>query len=193
MKKRLTAFFDPRTLKPTSSDIAQALKKPVEKVHLPEDKDWQWPDMFYALVEGEGARFGSYRALECWLNAVIQMLTNCNDWQTLETMTEAAEWELQQNYSYPDEHKKRLQQVLEEQRDRLNVLKAQAVDLVKAWEWAKGWIPVLESCPDEKTLNMALQLYTVQKSQFEMYPEVFKFIRQIGRQRREYLCGLKAA
>jgi hypothetical protein len=193
MAKRLTEFLAPRTLNPTMSDIAQAINKPVEKVYLPEGKEWKWRDMFYALVEGEGAKFGSYRALVCWLETVIQRLNGCNDWETLAEMIAAAEWELQQDYPYPDEHKQRLQQVLVEQKARLEQLKAQAAGLIKAWEWAKGWSPVLESCPDQKLLNMALQLYTAQKPQFEAYPEVFDFIRQIGKQRREYLRGLEVA
>jgi hypothetical protein len=192
-KKRLTEFLDPRSLNPTLSDIAQALETPVEKVYLPEGKEWKWPDMFYGVIEGEGAKFGSYRALVCWLEAIIQMLSSCNDWQTLEAMIEAAEWELQQNYPYPDEHKKRLQEVLAQQKVRLEELKAQAAGLIRAWEWARGWAPVLESCPNQKTLNLALQLYTAQKPQFEVYAQVFDFIRQVGRQRREYLRSLETA
>ena len=193
MKPSLTEFIDPRSLNPTLSDIAQAVKKPVEKVCLPEGKEWKWPDMFYALVEGKGAKFGSYRALVCWLEAVIQRLTSCNDWQTLALMIKAAEWELEQDYPYPDEHKQRLNAVLEQQKIRLEELIAQAASLMKAWEWAKGWAPVLESCPNQKILDIALQLYTAQKPQFEAYPEVFDFIRLLGRQRREYLRGLEVA
>lgn len=193
MKKRLTEFLDPRSLNPTLSDIARALKKPVEKIYLPEGKEWKWSNMFYGLVEGEGAKFGSYRAWGCWLEAVIQMLASCNDWQALAEMIEAAEWELQQDYPYPDEHKKQLQQVLSDQKARLEELKAQAAGLIRAWEWAKGWAPVLKCCPNQKTLNIALQLYTAQKPQFEAYAEVFDFIREVGRQRREYLRELEVA
>lgn len=191
-KKRLTEFLDPRTLNPTLSDIAQTVKKPVERTYLPEGKQWKWRDIFYAVIEGEGARFGSYRALLCWLEAVIQMLTSCTDWETLAEMIAAAEWELE-NYPYPKAHKQQLQQVLVEQKARLQELKAQATGLMKAWEWARGWAPVLESCPNQKTLNIALQLYTAQKSQFEPYPQVFDFIRQVGQQRREYLRSLEVA
>lgn len=192
MKKRLTEFLDPRSLKPTLSDIAQAVKKPVDKIYLAEGKQWKWRDMFYAVIEGEGARFGSYRALLCWLEAVIQMLISCNDWEILAEMIAAAEWELE-HYPYPKAHKQQLQQVLVEQKARLEVLKAQAADLMKAWEWAKAWTPVLESCPNQKTLNIALQLYTAQKPQFEAYPQVFDSIRQVGQQRREYLRSLEVA
>jgi len=191
MKKQLLEFLDSRSLKPTLSDIAQAIKKPVEKVYLPEGKEWKWRDMFYVLVEGEGSKFGSYRALFCWLEAVTQKLTSCNEWQTLAEMIKAVEWELQQNYPYPDEHKKQLQLVLADQKARLEELKASSAGLTKAWQWAQSWEPVLESCPNQKTLNIALQLYTAQKQQFEAYAEVFDFIRQVGRQRREYLRGLE--
>ncbi len=193
MAKRLTEFLDPRGLNPSMSDIGQAVKKPMEKIYLPEGKEWKWRDIFYTLVEGEGAKFGSYRALMCWLEAVIQMLTTCNDWQTLAEMIEAAEWELQQDYPYPNEHKQRLQQVLEAQKARLEELKAQTAGLMKAWEWARCWATVLESCPNQKSLNIALQLYTAQKPQFEAHSEVFDFIRLLGRQRREYLRGLEVA
>lgn len=192
MKKGLTEFLDPRTLKPALSDIAQAVKKPVEKTYLPQSKQWKWRDMFYVVIEGEGAKFGSYRALVCWLTAVIQMLSCCTDWKTLAEMISAAEWELE-HYPYPQAHKQQLQQVLLEQKARLEELKAQAADLIKAWEWAKGWTPVIESCPNQKTLNIAMQLYIAQKAQFKAYPEVFDFIRQIGRQRREYLRSLETA
>lgn len=193
MPKRLSELIDPRTLNPTMSDIAQAVKKPVEKIYLPEGKEWKWRDMFYVLVKGEGSKFGSYRALLCWLEAVIQKLTSCNEWQTLAEMIEAAEWELQQEYPYPEEHKKRLQQFLSNQKARMEELKAQAAGLIRAWEWAKGWAPVLECCPNQKTLNIALRLYTAQKAQFEAYSEVFNFIQQIARQRREHLRGLEVA
>lgn len=192
MKKRLTKFLDPRSLNPTLSDIARALKKPVEKIYLPEGKEWKWSNMFYGLVEGEGAKFGSYRAWGCWLEAVIQMLASCTDWQTLAEMIEAAEWELQQ-YPYPDEYKQRLNAVLEEQKVRLEEVIASSASLIRAWEWARGWAPVLESCHNQRTLNIALQLYTAQKPQFEAFSEVCDFIRQIGRQRREYLRSLEVA
>lgn len=192
MKKSLTEFLDPRTLKPTLFDIAQSVKKPVEKIYLPEGKEWKWSDIFYVLVEGEGARFGSYRALVCWLEAVIQMLECCQDWKTLAEMIQVTAWELQQDYPYPDEHKQRLKALLDKQKVRLEELKAKAASPIKAWEWAKSWVPVLESCANQKTLNIALQLYTAQKPQFEAYPEVFDLIRQIGRQRREYLRWIEA-
>lgn len=191
MRKRLTQILNPRTLQPTISDIAKAVQKPVEKVYFPEDKEWKWQDMFYILVEGEGARFGSYRALVCWLEAIIQMLTNCKDWQKLAEIIVAVEWELDQDYPYLDEHKRQLKEVVAAQKIRLAELKAQAAALDKAWEWAKGWVPVLETCSNRKTLNMAKHLYKAQKSQFTAYPQVFEFIQQIGEQRREYLTRLE--
>ncbi len=89
MPKRLTEFLDPRTLNPTMADIAKAVKKPLEKLSVPTNKQWKWAHMFYALVEGEGSRFGSYRALGCWVEAVVQMLRSCNDWQKLAEIIDA--------------------------------------------------------------------------------------------------------
>lgn len=120
------------------------------------------------------------------------MLISCTDWEILAEMIAVADWELE-HYPYPKAHKQQLQQVLVEQKACLKVLKAQATGLMKAWERARGWAPVLESCPNQKTLNIALQLYTAQKSQFEPYPQVFDLIRQVGRQRREYLRSLEVA
>jgi hypothetical protein len=190
MKKRLTEFLDPRTLKPTLSDIAQAIKVPVEKIAIPEDKPWKWAHIFYVIIEGKGGEFGSYRALKCWLEAVIQMLTSCSEWQTLEAMIASVEWELQQDYAYCDVHKQRLKEVLVEQIARLEVLKTQAAGLMKAWNWAKAWMPVLESCTSHKTLDIALKLYLEQKQQYQDYPEVFNFILQSCKQQRAYLRNL---
>ncbi len=191
MKKRLTEFLDPRSLQPTISDIAQAVKKPGEKVCIPA-QEWKWVDIFYVIIEGEGALFGSYRALECWLAAVIDMLTNCHNYQTLAEMITAVEWELQQNYRYSEEHKQRLESVLAAQKDRLEVLKAQAVGLIKAWEWAKAWEPLLKSCLNEKTLSTAVKLYAAQKLQYQEYPEVLNFIVQVGRKQRMHLRNVEA-
>jgi hypothetical protein len=191
MKKRLTEFLDPRTLKPTISDIAQAVKKPVEKVCIPA-QEWKWVDIFYVIIEGEGALFGSYRALECWLVAVTQMLSNCHNYQTLAEMIAAVEWELQQNYRYSEEQKQRLESVLATQKARLEVLLAQAAGLIKAWEWAKAWEPLLKSCLNESTLSTAVKLYAAQKTQYQEYPEVLNFIVQVGRKQRMHLRNVEA-
>ena len=186
MARRLTEFLDPRTLDPTLDDIAQAVKRPVEKVCDPIDKDWKWATMFYAVVEGQGAIFGSYRALLCWVEAIIQMLASCNDWQTLAEMIAATVAELER-YPYGDESKQRLREVLALAKVRLYELKAQAARLIRAWNWARAWEPVLKSCPNENSLNIALQLYKTQKQQFAVFPEAITWVVQVGRQQREYL------
>lgn len=190
MAKRLTDFLDPRTLDITLSDIAQGIKRPVEKVHLPEkaqkDEDWKWENIFLIVVEGERGRFCSYRVLRCWLEAVIQLLTSCMDWQTLAELIEVIEWELQR-FDYPDAHEKRLQEVLVEQKARLEELKAKAVGLMKAWEWARVWERMIKMCAYEQSLNIAVQLFKSQKSQFGAYPEVIDWVRQVGRQHRACL------
>jgi hypothetical protein len=94
--------------------------------------------MFYVLVEGEGSKFGSYRALFCWLEAVTQKLTSCNEWQTLAEMIKAVEWELQQNYPYPDEHKKAVAAGFGRPKARLEELKASSAGLTKACSGRKA-------------------------------------------------------
>ena len=185
MAKHLTDFLDPRVLNITLYDIAQGIKKPVEKVHLPEksekDEDWKWANIFLIVIEGERGRFCSYRVLQCWLEAVLQLLTSCMDWQTLASLIQATEAELQR-FDYPDAHKQRLQEVLVQQKARLEELKAKAVGLMKAWEWARVWERMIKMCPDDQSLNIAVQLFKLQKSQFAAYPEVIDWVRQVGRQ-----------
>lgn len=192
MAKQLTDFLSPRNLNITLSDIAQGIKRPVEKVHLPEkaekDEDWKWENIFLIVVEGERGRFCSYRVLQCWREAVIQLLTSCMDWRTLAKLIELTEWELQR-YDYPDAHEKRLQEVLMEQKARLEELKVKAAGLIRAWEWARGWEPVLRSCPDEPSLNIAVQLFKMQKLQFAAYQQVIEWVRGVGRQHRACLRG----
>ena len=192
MAKRLTEFLDPRTLDPSVADIAAAVKRPVEKVSVPTGKSWKCATMFYAVVEGEGAKFGSYRALASWVEAIIQMLTSCNDWQTLEEMIAATVAELER-YPYRKDHKQQLQEVLALATVRLEALKAQAAGLIRAWNWARGWAPVLNACPNESSLNIALQLYKAQKQQFAVFPDVIAWVVQVGRQQRQYLRSLKIA
>ncbi len=192
MAKRLTDFLNPRTLDITRFDIAQGIKKTVEKVNIPrkaeKDEDWKWANIFLIVVEGERGRFCSYRVLRCWLEAVVELLTSCIDWQTLAELIEATEADLQR-YHYPDAHKQRLQEVLVEQKARLEELIAKAADLMKAWEWARGWELVLRSCPDEQSLNIAVQLFKTQKLQFAAYQEVIEWVRGVGRQHRFCLRG----
>lgn len=188
MAKRLSEFLDPRTLDPSLDDIAQAVKRPVETVSVPTDKDWKWGTMFYAVVEGEGGIFGSYRALACWVEAIIQMLTSCNDWQTLEAMIAATVAELER-YPYCEADKQQLRQVLAVATVRLEELKAQAAGLIRAWNWARGWAPILKACPNETSLNIALQLYKTQKPQFSVFTDAIAWVVQIARQHREYLRG----
>jgi hypothetical protein len=186
MARRLTDFIDPRTLHITLADIAQAVQKPAEKLYHPQKCEWKWAYLFLIVVEGEGGQFGSYRALLCWLEAVIELLTNCNDAQTLAELIKATVAELQ-HYTYPDSHKQRLQEVLEEQKARLEDLTAKATGSIKAWEWAKGWERVIKMCPSAESLNMAVPLFKLQRVQFAAYPEVIEWVRDVGRQHREFL------
>ena len=48
----------------------------------------------------------------------------------------------------------------------------------------------IKSCQNEESLNIALQLYKSQKSQFEEYPEVLEWVLQIGREQRASLRNL---
>lgn len=72
---------------------------------------------------------------------------------------------------------------------RLEELKAQAAGLIRAWNWARGWAPILKACPNESSLNIALQLYKTQKPQFAVFTDAIAWVVQIGRQQREYLRG----
>lgn len=192
MAKRLTDFLEPRSLKISLSDIAQGIERPIEKVYLSQKaekaEDWKWANVFLVVVEGEGGRFGSYRALRCWLEAVMELLTSCMDWQTLAELIEVTEWELQ-HFNYPEAHKKQLQQLLVEQKARLEELKVKATGFMKAWEWARGWEPILKSCLDEPSLNIAVQLFKTQRRQFGQYQEAIAWVQGVGRQHRACLRG----
>ncbi len=192
MAKRLTDFLDPRTLNITLSDIAQGIEQPVEKVYLPQKaqkaEDWKWANIFLVVVEGAGGRFCSYRVLRCWLEAVVNLLTSCMDCQTLTELIEVTGWELQ-HFNYPEAHKKQLQKVLEEQKARLEELLAQSSQLIKAWEWARGWEPILKSCLDEPSLDIAVQLFKTQRRQFAAYQEAIAWVQQVGRVHRACLQG----
>ena len=110
------------------------------------------------------------------------------DWQTLAELIEVTEWELQ-HFKYPEVHKQRLQFVLVQQRARLKELKAKASDSIAAWEWARGWEPILKSCPDESSLNIAVQLFKTQRRQFVEYQEAIAWVQQVGRKHRACLRG----
>ncbi|HEY9853518.1 MAG TPA: hypothetical protein V6D28_28870 [Leptolyngbyaceae cyanobacterium] len=194
MTKRLTEFLNPKSLQIQLSDIAKGIGKPTDQLSLPkkatEDPDsWKWPEIFLVAVEGEGGRFCSYRMLECWLLAVIELLTNCTDWERLEELIAVTEAELK-SYCYPPTHKEQLQQVLVQQKARLADLKAKASGLMKAWDWAKGWERILRNCANEKSLNIAVELFRMQKLLFAEYPDVVESVRQIGRQQRVCLQGV---
>lgn len=195
MTERLTEILDPRTLPITLSDLAQGLGKSAEQVYFPTPKSdderpedaWKWASLFLMVVKGEGGRFGSYRALHCWMQAVIEMLENCTESQTLEELIFLTETELQK-YRYRDVHKQRLREVLQREKARLHAMKSQAQRLEKAWEWARFWESVLSSCPDEASLNMLLQMYKAQQHQFEEYPQVLDWVVQVSRERRDALA-----
>lgn len=107
MEKRLTHFLAPKTLKITLADIAWGIERPVETVYLSEkvekDEDWKWANVFVVVVEAEGGRFCSYRGLKCWLEAVVQLLSSCMDWQTLAELIDVTECELQ-HFNYLEAH-----------------------------------------------------------------------------------------
>lgn len=192
MEKRLTHFLNPLTLHITLADVARGIERPVETIHLSKkvqkDEDWKWANMFLVVLEGEGGRFCSYRVLKCWLEAVVQLLSSCMDWQTLAELIDVTEWELQ-HFNYPEAHKQRLQFVLVQQKARLRELKAKASDSIKAWEWARGWEPILKSCPDESSLNIAVQLFKTQRQQFVVYVDAIAWVQELGRQQRACLRG----
>ncbi|MFB2918257.1 MULTISPECIES: hypothetical protein [Aerosakkonema] len=190
MAKRLTEFVNPRNLQIQLSDIANGIGKPAETLSLPEQAEdpdgWKWPEIFLVTVEGEGGRFCSYRVLECWLLAVIELLTSCADWEQLEELIAVTEAELER-YCYPLAHREQLQAVLVQQKARLEDLKVKATGLINAWDWAKGWERVLTNCPDEKALNMAVELFKTQKALFAEYPDAIESVRQVGRKQRRSL------
>ena len=70
---------------------------------------------------------------------------------------------------------------------RLQQLKQKAAGLIKAWNWARGWEPILKACRNEKSLNIALQLYKAQRQQFSDYPDAIANVIYSGKQRRQYL------
>lgn len=182
MFKRLTDVLNPKTLNISLSDIANGIDMPVEKLYLPLS-DWKWANIFLVVVEEAGGRFCSYRVLRCWLEAVVELLTNCMDWETLADLISVTEWELE-HYNYPTSHKKRLQQVLVQQKARCEELIAQASESIKVWKWAQGWERVLQSCPDRASLDMAVQLFQIQTGQFAAYEEAIAWVADIGKQHR---------
>lgn len=195
--KRLIDLIEPRTLNITLSDIAQGVRRPIEQLYFPRPKPedetpedaWKWAALFLIVVSGEGGRFGSYRSLPCWLEAVKELLSNCDNWRVLEELILLVESDLE-TYRYSEIQRERLRDYLDEQKYRVKDLKEQNAGLDSAWEWAKGWVPVLKSCLNEESLNIALQLYKSQKSQFEEYPEVLEWVLQIGREQRASLRSL---
>jgi hypothetical protein len=190
MAKRLTDFLDPRTLNITLSDIAQGIEIPIENIYLPHKaqkaSDWKWANVFLVVVDGVGGRFCSYRVLRCWLEAVVELLTSCMDWQTLAELIEVTQWELQ-HFNYPEAHKKHLEKVLLEQKARLEELRVQADSSIKAWEWARGWEPIIKSCPDEPSLDIAVQLFKTQRRQYAAYQEAIAWVQGVGKQHRACL------
>lgn len=182
MIKRLTDVLNPKTLNISLSDIANGIDMPVEKLYFPQG-NWQWANIFLVVVEGAGGRFCSYRVLRCWIDAVVELLTSCMDWETLAELIRVTEWELE-HYNYPKSHKKCLQQVLVQQKARCEELIAQASESMKAWKWAQGWERVLKSCPDQASLDMAVQLFQIQTGQFAAYTDAIAWVADIGRQHR---------
>ncbi len=185
MAKRLTEFFDPRTLEITLSDIAQGMNQPLEKISFP-TSDWKWTSIFLVVIEGHGGEFVSYRILQSWLNQVIQLITNSNNWQELEELLEVTLLEIQ-DYPYPDSHKTRLYEVIETAKIRLETLKEKGVGLQIAWGWAKGWEVVIKYCLNWRSLNLANQLFTTQQEEFSSYPEVLEWVREIEQIQRSNL------
>lgn len=189
--KRLVEVLDPRQIKIPLADIARGIEKPVEEVYLPEPKPedkraedaWKWPNLFLVVVAGEGGRFGSYRVLQSWMTAVIELLESCQSWQVLEELIWLVEEDLM-SYPYPLAHRQSLREVLDRQRLRVSELKGDLAGYDRAWEWARGWVSVIKSCLDEASLNVALQLFKSQKEQFAEYAEVANWVLEIAEQYR---------
>ena len=189
--KRLVEVLDPRQISIPLADIARGIERPVQEVYLPEPKPedksaedaWKWPNLFLVVVAGEGGRFGSYRVLQSWMMAVIELLESCQSWQVLEELIWLVEEDLM-SYPYPLAHRQCLREVLDRQRLRVNELKGDVAGLDRAWEWARGWVSVIKSCLDEASLNAALQLFKSQKEQFADYPNVVNWVLEISREHR---------
>lgn len=189
--KRLIEVLNIRHISIPLTDIARGIERPVEEVYLPEPKSedkstedaWKWPNLFLVVVAGEGGRFGSYRVLQSWMMAIIDLLENCHSWQVLEELIWLVEVDLM-SYYYPLKHQQNLREVLDRQRLRVNELKGDLAGLDRAWEWARGWVSVIKSCLDEASLNAALQLFKSQKDQFADYPNVVDWVLEISKEHR---------
>jgi hypothetical protein len=192
MEKRLIDMINPRSLPITLSDIAKGVRRSVDKLYFPEQKEedetpedaWKWAALFFIVVSGEGGRFGSYRALPCWVEAVKNLLSNCQNWRTLEELIAITEYDIE-TYRYSEASREELQIFVDQQKARLHELKLAGAGLEAAWEWARGWVPVIKSCRDEASLEIAIKLYQAQQDQFEEYPEVLEWVMQLAQQQRQ--------
>jgi hypothetical protein len=193
MTERLTDYINPRSLKIVMADIAKGTGKSAHKLSFPKQKPkhekpedaWKWDYIFLIVVEGEGGLFCSYRILRCWLEAVIELLTRCTEWTALEKLIQLTEMDIE-THAYTDENKQALREVLQQQKVRLQQLKAEAVSFEMAEQWARASVFLLRICMDKRSWNLAMQVYRAQKGQFEDYPELLEWVERVAREQE--LC-----
>ena len=195
----LTDYINPRDLKIVMADIAKGTGKAAHTLSFPKQKPkhekpedaWQWDYIFLIVVEGEGGLFCSYRILRCWVEAVIHLLARCKEWTALEKLIKVTEMDIE-THAYTDVNKQALREALQQQKVRLQQLKAQAISFEKALERARWWVFVLKSCKNKRYWNLAKKLQDSDKGYFENYPELLEWVERVALEQLQWLRRSKS-
>lgn len=199
MKELLTNYINPRYLTIVMDDIATGTGKAAHTLSFPKQKPkhekpedaWKWDYIFLIVVEGEGGLFCSYRILRCWLEAVIQLLAKCTEWRALEKLIKLTEMDIE-THAYTDANKQALRAVLQQQKVRLQQLKAKAISFEKALEQARWWVLVLRSCMTQRYWKWANKQKDSQKGYFDHYPELVEWVERVALEQLEWLRRSKS-
>lgn len=159
----------------TSTEMAPIIGFAAEQV-------LNWHDYKGRLVvsiSGRGGRFVSYwqlsRAIE-WLVKAIETCWDSATWLQLQKWIQAV-WK---RYRYSPEAKEQVEQALQQQQARLE-------DRAKAEDKANSFVTIIADCQQHKSLDLAGQVFSRQRSQLEKNPDLIERVIQAGLQQRVYL------
>jgi hypothetical protein len=163
----------------TSNEIASVIASAAEKV-----LDWHdYKGRLVVSISGRGGRFVSYWQLSRAVEWLVQAIESCWDsatWFQLQKWIQAA-WK---RYRYSPEAKQQVEQALQQQQARLE-------ERAKAEDKANLFVNIISDCQEHKSLDLAGQLFSLQRSQFEKYPDLIERVMEAGQRQRGYLQSLK--
>jgi hypothetical protein len=176
-----TKFINVTQLKQalTSTEMATILGLAADQV-----LDWHdYKGRLVVSISGRGGRFVSYWQLNRAVEWLVQAIKTCWDsatWLQLQKWIKTV-WK---GFKYSPEAREQVEQALQQQQARLE-------DRAKPEDKANLFVNIIRDCRDHRCLDLAGQLFSRQRAQFNKYPDLIERVMEAGLQQRAYLRSIE--